>query len=225
MIEVIGQRRANDGGGRRALRRNDRQAECRKAFVEELEKADLIEKVGGLRAAGRAVLPLEEAGRAPAAPPVVRRRQPTCRALEGQAPQPAPDPARRRGVRRDLDPAGARGRRPTSTGSRTCATGASRGRSGGVTESPCGTAARRTCTSGNRPPEGEGWEQDEQTLDTWFSSALWTWSTLARPGPGPRLRDISLRELARAAAPTSSASTRRRSWRRATTSCSSGWRG
>ncbi len=28
------------------------------------------------------------------------------------------------------------------------------------------------------PPEGEGWEQDADTLDTWFSSALWTWSTL-----------------------------------------------
>lgn len=27
-------------------------------------------------------------------------------------------------------------------------------------------------------PKGEGWEQDHDTLDTWFSSALWTWSTL-----------------------------------------------
>lgn len=31
---------------------------------------------------------------------------------------------------------------------------------------------------GHRQPEGEGWQQDEDTLDTWFSSALWTWSTL-----------------------------------------------
>ncbi len=31
---------------------------------------------------------------------------------------------------------------------------------------------------GHRRPEGEGWVQDEDTLDTWFSSALWTWSTL-----------------------------------------------
>ena len=30
-------------------------------------------------------------------------------------------------------------------------------------------------------PEGEGWEQDPDTLDTWFSSALWTWSTLIDP--------------------------------------------
>jgi valyl-tRNA synthetase len=29
-------------------------------------------------------------------------------------------------------------------------------------------------------PEGEGWIQDEDTLDTWFSSGMWTFSTLAR---------------------------------------------
>ncbi len=31
------------------------------------------------------------------------------------------------------------------------------------------------------PPDMEGWEQDPDTLDTWFSSALWTWSTLVDP--------------------------------------------
>lgn len=31
------------------------------------------------------------------------------------------------------------------------------------------------------PPSGEDWEQDEDTLDTWFSSALWTFSTLGWP--------------------------------------------
>ncbi len=30
-------------------------------------------------------------------------------------------------------------------------------------------------------PEGEGWNQDEDTLDTWFSSGLWTFSTLGWP--------------------------------------------
>jgi valyl-tRNA synthetase len=34
---------------------------------------------------------------------------------------------------------------------------------------------------GHRGPEGEGWAQDSDTLDTWFSSALWTWSTLVDP--------------------------------------------
>jgi valyl-tRNA synthetase len=28
------------------------------------------------------------------------------------------------------------------------------------------------------PDQNSGWEQDPDTLDTWFSSALWTWSTL-----------------------------------------------
>ena len=32
--------------------------------------------------------------------------------------------------------------------------------------------------TGVKPPEGRGWQQDPDTLDTWFSSALWTWSTL-----------------------------------------------
>ncbi len=31
------------------------------------------------------------------------------------------------------------------------------------------------------PPKGDGWTQDDDTLDTWFSSALWTWSTLIDP--------------------------------------------
>lgn len=32
---------------------------------------------------------------------------------------------------------------------------------------------------GEDAPEGEGWVQDEDTLDTWFSSGMWTFSTLA----------------------------------------------
>ena len=51
---------------------------------------------------------------------------------------------------------------------------------------------------GHRPPEGAAgaWEQDPDTLDTWFSSALWTWSTLvdADLAADP---DISLTELLR----------------------------
>jgi valyl-tRNA synthetase len=34
---------------------------------------------------------------------------------------------------------------------------------------------------GAEKPEGEGWAQDEDTLDTWFSSGLWTFSTLGWP--------------------------------------------
>jgi valyl-tRNA synthetase len=32
-----------------------------------------------------------------------------------------------------------------------------------------------------KAPEGTGWEQDSDTLDTWFSSGLWTFSTLGWP--------------------------------------------
>ena len=34
---------------------------------------------------------------------------------------------------------------------------------------------------GVEDPKGEGWIQDEDTLDTWFSSGLWTFSTLGWP--------------------------------------------
>ncbi len=34
---------------------------------------------------------------------------------------------------------------------------------------------------GGEPPEGDGWEQDEDVLDTWFSSALWPFATLGWP--------------------------------------------
>ncbi|MEL7058963.1 MAG: valine--tRNA ligase [Acidobacteriota bacterium] len=47
---------------------------------------------------------------------------------------------------------------------------------------------------GHRPPEGDGWRQDDDTLDTWFSSALWTWSTLVDPEAAAD-PDASLAEL------------------------------
>ena len=34
---------------------------------------------------------------------------------------------------------------------------------------------------GTKPPKGEGWKQDPDVLDTWFSSGLWTFSTLGWP--------------------------------------------
>ncbi|HUC89131.1 MAG TPA: valine--tRNA ligase [Candidatus Paceibacterota bacterium] len=34
---------------------------------------------------------------------------------------------------------------------------------------------------GIEAPSGDGWQQDEDTLDTWFSSGLWTFSTLGWP--------------------------------------------
>ncbi len=37
-------------------------------------------------------------------------------------------------------------------------------------------------------PEGDGWEQSEDVLDTWFSSALWPYATLGWPGDTASLR-------------------------------------
>jgi valyl-tRNA synthetase len=41
---------------------------------------------------------------------------------------------------------------------------------------------------GDQPPSGEGWGQDPDVLDTWFSSALWPFSTLGWPDDTPDLR-------------------------------------
>lgn len=41
----------------------------------------------------------------------------------------------------------------------------------------------------SQAPSGEGWIQDEDTLDTWFSAALWTWSTLIDP---EKAKDMNL---------------------------------
>jgi valyl-tRNA synthetase len=38
-------------------------------------------------------------------------------------------------------------------------------------------------------PKGDGWEQDPDTLDTWFSSGLWTFSTLGWPDETRDLKD------------------------------------
>lgn len=41
-----------------------------------------------------------------------------------------------------------------------------------------GLQAEEEIYVGLEPPKGENWVQDEDTLDTWFSSGLWTFSTL-----------------------------------------------
>ncbi len=35
--------------------------------------------------------------------------------------------------------------------------------------------------SAKKLQKGEGWTQDEDVLDTWFSSALWPFSTMGWP--------------------------------------------
>ncbi|MDQ6835021.1 MAG: valine--tRNA ligase [Actinomycetota bacterium] len=41
---------------------------------------------------------------------------------------------------------------------------------------------------GATPPRGEGWTQDPDVLDTWFSSALWPFATLGWPEQTPALQ-------------------------------------
>lgn len=61
------------------------------------------------------------------------------------------------------------------------------------------TDGREETYVGVQPPtdQSEGWnewEQDPDTLDTWFSSALWTWSTLIDPTLADNY-SLSLREM------------------------------
>jgi valyl-tRNA synthetase len=46
----------------------------------------------------------------------------------------------------------------------------------------------RALGPGDPPPTGEGWRQDPDVLDTWFSSALWPFSTLGWPDDTADLR-------------------------------------
>ncbi len=75
-------------------------------------------------------------------------------------------------------------------GRQRCTTGASAGSCGGGTAFRCGTdRAARSSASGrarNRRP-AMGWTQDPDVLDTWFSSALWPFSTLGWPDETPEL--------------------------------------
>jgi len=52
-----------------------------------------------------------------------------------------------------------------------------------------GPAGEVVCVGPDEPPPvGAGWRQDEDVLDTWFSSALWPFSTLGWPDETPDLR-------------------------------------
>jgi valyl-tRNA synthetase len=86
------------------------------------------------------------------------------------------------------------GRRPISSGCATSRTGASAASSGGATGSRPGTTPRRRARRPTRPTRGAApasadvpLRQDEDVLDTWFSSALWPFSTLGWPERTPAL--------------------------------------
>ncbi len=48
----------------------------------------------------------------------------------------------------------------------------------GNSDSGIGNPSRRSRGSAEAETDEAGWQQDPDTLDTWFSAALWTWSTL-----------------------------------------------
>lgn len=48
---------------------------------------------------------------------------------------------------------------------------------------------------GVRPPPGGAWQQDPDTLDTWFSSGLWTFSTLGWPAKTKDLKTFHPTDL------------------------------
>lgn len=47
---------------------------------------------------------------------------------------------------------------------------------------------------GSNLPEGEGWVKDPDVLDTWFSSGMWTFSTLTHPGDLERFHPTDVLE-------------------------------
>ncbi|MEI7750239.1 MAG: valine--tRNA ligase [Candidatus Moraniibacteriota bacterium] len=48
---------------------------------------------------------------------------------------------------------------------------------------------------GIEAPDGEGWEQDSDTLDTWFSSGLWTFSTLDQGNDFANFHPVSFMQM------------------------------
>ncbi|MCX6755541.1 MAG: valine--tRNA ligase [Candidatus Nomurabacteria bacterium] len=52
------------------------------------------------------------------------------------------------------------------------------------------TEGKEEIYCGIEAPQGEDWKQDEDTLDTWFSSGLWTFSTLGWPEKTKDLADF-----------------------------------
>jgi valyl-tRNA synthetase len=91
------------------------------------------------------------------------------------------------------------GRRPTSSGCATSSPGAFRASCGGATRSRPGTARTARCSSPKPRQSPKRWRKsttasgvkltrDEDVLDTWFSSALWPFSTLGWPEETPELK-------------------------------------
>ena len=151
--------------------------EARKAIVDDLEARGLSRQGRGLLPQRRHLLPLPQRRGAHLLRAVVRedaarsRRRPSASSRTARSSScPTASP------------------RPTSTGCTTSATGASPASSGGATASRPGTATTAATSPSPREDATEceachskNIEQDPDVLDTWFSSALWPFSTLGWP--------------------------------------------
>ena len=51
-----------------------------------------------------------------------------------------------------------------------------------------GTPGSEEVFVGDTAPEGDGWQRDQDVLDTWFSSALWPFATMGWPDQTPQLK-------------------------------------
>ena len=167
--------------------RHDRFA-ARKAIVARLEEKGLVEKIEPQSPRRSARRPLECGDRAVSHRPVVRRR-----ARSWRSPRSPPCARARPNSSRRT------GRRPISTGWRTSSLGASRASSGGGIRFRRGMGRTAKCSS--RLTEADAQSEadkhygkktaltrDEDVLDTWFSSALWPFSTLGWPDETPELK-------------------------------------
>ena len=206
-IDVMTPGGADQPGGARSGSRGSTATRPGDGSWRSSRQAGLLEKVEDAPPRRGPLLPLRHRGRAPALRPVVR--------ADGAA-----GPARAGGVpRRDAAlHSRAPGRRLRPAGWRTSATGASPASSGGATAFRSGTASAERCgrTSVSRtdldacPGCGGPVRQDEDVLDTWFSSWLVPFSSLGWPEPDRR---------------TSRRSTPATPWSPRPRSSSSGWRG
>ena len=162
---------------------------ARKAIVARLEEKGLVEKIEPQSHIGAARRPIECGDRAVFDRPVVRQRE-----RDGEA-------SHRRGARRqDRNSSRRTGRRPISTGWKTSSPGASRVSSGGAIKfrrgmGRTGKYLSRVTRSRSTEPKRTSitvrsrrqLTRDEDVLDTWFSSALWPFSTLGWPDKTPEL--------------------------------------
>ena len=159
------------------------QKEANERIVARLARAGPAREAGAVPALGRSLRPLRHADRAADHAPVVGEDEAAGRAGR-----------RRRSATAGCASLPSSRTTSRSTGSTTSATGASRARSGGGTGSRSWYCPDGHMTVAESTPDAcaecgsTEIRQDEDVLDTWFSSALWPFATLGWPDDDARPR-------------------------------------